>query len=66
MLKATFTWICKLKTTLCSQSSKVVVIMLPCFNLILISFILFYNKWMFLHKYKPDFFFIFASEKYVL
>lgn len=57
MLRATFTWICKLKTTLRSQSSKVVVLMLPCFNLILISFILFYNKWMFLHKYKPDFFF---------
>lgn len=56
MLRATFTWTCKLKTTLRSQSSKVVVLMLPCFNLILISFILFYNKWMFLHKYKPDFF----------
>lgn len=58
MLRAMFTVICKFKTTLRSQSSKVVVLMLPCFNLILISFILFYNKWMFLHKYKTDFFFL--------
>lgn len=66
MLRATFTWICKLKATLHSQSSKVVVLMLPCFNLILISFILFYNKWMFLHKYKPDFFYFCLWEVHVV
>lgn len=57
MLRATFTLICKFETTLRSQSSKVVALMLPCFNLILISFILFYNKWMFLHKILNRFFF---------
>lgn len=60
MLRATFTLVCKFQTTLRSQSSQVVVLMLPCFNLILISFILFYNKRMFLHKYKTDFFFSFC------
>lgn len=55
MLRSTFTLICKFETTLRSQSSKVVALTLPCFNLILISFILFYNKWMFILKYKTDF-----------
>lgn len=65
MLRATFTLICKFETTLRSQSSKVVALTLPCFNLILISFILFYNKWMFILKYKTDFSFC-LSEVHVV